>query len=207
MITSRVSRVYGWVMTAVLCGTLLSVWVISAAAAQHGQAKATFAGGCFWCVEEAFEKVRGVISAVSGYTDGHVDRPTYKQVTSGRTGHTEAVEVIFDPAQVTYEQLLDVFWRNVDPTVIDRQFCDVGNQYRTGIFVHDDEQRRLAEASRQALQESKPFPEPIVTPIVAASTFYPAEDYHQDYYKNNPLRYKFYKWNCGRAQRLQELWG
>ena len=207
MITSRASRAYGWVMAAVLCGTLLSMAVINATAAQHGQAKATFAGGCFWCVEEAFEKVPGVISAVSGYTDGHVDSPTYKQVTNGRTGHTEAVEVIFDPAQVTYEQLLDVFWRNVDPTVIDRQFCDVGNQYRTGIFVHDDEQRRLAEASRQALQESKPFPEPIVTPIVAASTFFPAEDYHQDYYKNNPLRYKFYKWNCGRAQRLEELWG
>ena len=149
----------------------------------------------------------GVISAVSGYTDGHVDNPTYKQVTSGRTGHTEAVEVIFDPAQVTYEQLLDVFWRNVDPTVVDRQFCDVGNQYRTGIFVHDDEQKRLAEASRKALEESKPFAGPIVTPIAVASTFYPAEDYHQDYYKHNPLRYKFYKWNCGRAQRLEELWG
>ena len=201
------NRAYGWMMAALLCGTLLSLTTINAAAAQHGQAKATFAGGCFWCVEEAFEKVPGVISAVSGYTDGHVDSPTYKQVTSGRTGHTEAVEVIFDPAQVTYEQLLEVFWRNVDPTAVDRQFCDVGNQYRTGIFVHDEEQKRLAEASRKALEESKPFPEPIVTPIVVASTFYPAEDYHQDYYKHNPLRYKFYKWNCGRAQRLEELWG
>ena len=187
-----------------------ALWVATAAfatAQNTGHAKATFAGGCFWCVEEAFEKVPGVISAVSGYTDGYVANPTYKQVTSGRTGHTEAVEVIFDPAQVTYAQLLDVFWRNIDPTVVDRQFCDVGNQYRTAIFVHDEEQMRLAKASREALQMSKPFAEPIVTPIVAASTFYPAEDYHQDYYKHNPLRYKFYKWNCGRAQRLAELWG
>ena len=200
-------RTLGWMPALVLAAALLAVMATHGAAEEPGQAKATFAGGCFWCVEEAFEKVPGVISAVSGYTDGHVDNPSYKQVTSGRTGHTEAVEVIFDPAQVTYEQLLDVFWRNVDPTVVDRQFCDVGNQYRTGIFVHDDEQKRLAEASRKALEESKPFAGPIVTPIAVASTFYPAEDYHQDYYKHNPLRYKFYKWNCGRAQRLEELWG
>ena len=200
-------RTHGWMPALVLAAALLAVMATHGVAAEPGQAKATFAGGCFWCVEEAFEKVPGVISAVSGYTDGHVDNPTYKQVTSGRTGHTEAVEVIFDPAQVTYEQLLDVFWRNVDPTVVDRQFCDVGNQYRTGIFVHGDEQKRLAEASRKALEEFKPFAGPIVTPIAVASTFYPAEDYHQDYYKHNPLRYKFYKWNCGRAQRLEELWG
>ncbi|MCY4514700.1 MAG: peptide-methionine (S)-S-oxide reductase MsrA [Candidatus Tectomicrobia bacterium] len=200
-------RTYGLMPALVLAAALLAVVATHAVAEEPGQAKATFAGGCFWCVEEAFEKVPGVLSAVSGYTDGHVDNPSYKQVTSGRTGHTEAVEVIFDPAQVTYEQLLDVFWRNVDPTVVDRQFCDVGNQYRTGIFVHDDEQKRLAEASRKALEESKPFAGPIVTPIAVASTFYPAEDYHQDYYKHNPLRYKFYKWNCGRAQRLEELWG
>ena len=196
-----------WVSALALTGALLAVMAIHAAAQETEHAKATFAGGCFWCVEEAFEKVPGVIAAVSGYTDGNVANPSYKQVTGGQTGHAEAVEVIFDPAQVTYEQLLDVFWRNVDPTVVDRQFCDVGNQYRTAIFVHDDEQLRLAEASKQALQESKPFAEPIVTPIVAASTFYPAEDYHQDYYKHNPLRYRFYKWNCGRAQRLAELWG
>ena len=193
--------------TLVLAAALLMATAALAAAQDTGHAKATFAGGCFWCVEEAFEKVPGVISAVSGYTDGNVDNPSYRQVTGGQTGHAEAVEVIFDPAQVTYEQLLDVFWRNVDPTVVDRQFCDVGNQYRTAIFVHDAEQMRLAEASKEALQTSKPFAEPIVTPIVAASTFYPAEDYHQDYYKHNPLRYKFYKWNCGRAQRLAELWG
>ena len=191
----------------VLTAALLMATAAFAAAQDTRHAKATFAGGCFWCVEEAFEKVSGVISAVSGYTDGNVDNPSYRQVTGGQTGHAEAVEVIFDPAKVTYEQLLDVFWRNVDPTVVDRQFCDVGNQYRTAIFVHDAEQLRLAEASRETLQMSKPFAEPIVTPIVAASTFYPAEDYHQDYYKHNPLRYKFYKWNCGRAQRLAELWG
>ena len=204
MTTTRVSK---WTTALALAGALLAMTAMHAAAQEAEPAKATFAGGCFWCVEEAFEKVPGVISAVSGYTDGNVDNPSYRQVTGGQTGHAEAVEVIFDPAQVTYAQLLDVFWRNIDPTVVDRQFCDVGNQYRTAIFVHDDEQMRLAEASKQALQESKPFAEPIVTPIVAASTFYPAEDYHQDYYKTNPLRYKFYKWNCGRAQRLAELWG
>ena len=191
----------------ILAAALLVALAALAAAQDTGHAKATFAGGCFWCVEEAFEKVSGVISATSGYTGGNVDNPTYRQVTSGQTGHAEAVEVIYDPAQITYEHLLDVFWRNVDPTVVDRQFCDFGDQYRTAIFVHGDEQMRLAEASKQALQESKPFPDPIVTPIVAASTFYPAEDYHQDYYKRNPLRYKYYKWNCGRAQRLEELWG
>ena len=204
MTTTRVSK---WTTARALVGALLVALASLTAAQDTGRAKATFAGGCFWCVEEAFEKVPGVISAVSGYTDGNVDNPSYRQVTGGQTGHAEAVEVTFDPAQVTYGQLLDVFWRNVDPTVVDRQFCDVGNQYRTAIFVHDAEQMRLAEASKQALQASKPFAEPIVTPIVAASTFYPAEDYHQDYYKTNPLRYKFYKWNCGRAQRLAELWG
>ena len=201
------SRVYSWLTALAVTGAFLAVAAIHAAAAETQHAKATFAGGCFWCVEEAFEKVPGVIAAVSGYTGGDVANPSYKQVTGGQTGHAEAVEVIFDPAHVTYAQLLDVFWRNVDPTVVDRQFCDVGNQYRTAIFVHDDAQRRLAEASKETLQASKPFAEPIVTPIVAASTFYPAEDYHQDYYKHNPLRYKLYKWNCGRAQRLAELWG
>ena len=200
-------RIPSWMTALALTGALLAVMATHATAEETERAKATFAGGCFWCVEEAFEKVSGVISATSGYTGGNADNPTYKQVTSGRTGHAEAVEVIYDPAQITYEQLLDVFWRNVDPTVADRQFCDFGNQYRTAIFVHDDEQMRLAEASKTALQKSKPFAEPIVTPIVTASSFYPAEDYHQDYYKHNPLRYKYYKWNCGRAQRLEELWG
>ena len=200
-------RLHSWITALAVAGAFLAAAAIHAAAEETEHAKATFAGGCFWCVEEAFEKVPGVIAAVSGYTGGDVANPSYKQVTGGQTGHAEAVEVIFDPAQVTYEQLLDIFWRNVDPTVVDRQFCDIGNQYRTAVFVHDDEQRRLAEASKTALQESKPFAAPVVTPVVAASTFYPAEDYHQDYYKRNPLRYKFYKWNCGRAQRLAELWG
>lgn len=204
MTTKRIS---GWMTALALVGALLTLMATQATAEETQHAKATFAGGCFWCVEEAFEKVSGVISATSGYTGGNVDNPTYRQVTSGQTGHAEAVEVIYDPVQITYEQLLDVFWRNVDPTVVDRQFCDFGDQYRTAIFVHGDEQMRLAEASKKALEESKPFADPIVTPIVAASTFYAAEDYHQDYYKRNPLRYKYYKWNCGRAQRLEELWG
>lgn len=204
MTTKRIS---GWMTALALAGALLTLMATQATAEETQHAKATFAGGCFWCVEEAFEKVSGVISATSGFTGGNVDNPTYRQVTSGQTGHAEAVEVIYDPAQITYEQLLDVFWRNVDPTVVDRQFCDFGDQYRTAIFVHGDEQMRLAEASKKALEESKPFADPIVTPIVAASTFYAAEDYHQDYYKRNPLRYKYYKWNCGRAQRLEELWG
>ncbi|MGQ4810261.1 Peptide methionine sulfoxide reductase MsrA [Candidatus Entotheonellaceae bacterium PAL068K] len=169
--------------------------------------KATFAGGCFWCMEEAFEKVQGVVSVTSGYTGGQVANPSYKQVVAGGTGHAESIEVTYDPAKVSYQQLLDVFWRNIDPTTPDRQFCDVGNPYRTAIFYHDDEQKRLAEASRQTIEQSKPFQEAIVTQIVSASAFYPAETYHQDYYKKNPLRYKFYKWNCGRAQRLKALWG
>ena len=204
MTTKRIS---GWMTALALAGALLTLMATQATAEETQHAKATFACGCFWCVEEAFEKVSGVISATSGYTGGNVDNPTYRQVTSGQTGHAEAVEVIYDPAQITYEQLLEVFWSNVDPTVVDRQFCDFGDQYRTAIFVHGDEQMRLAEASKKALEESKPFADPIVTPIVAASTFYAAEDYHQDYYKRNPLRYKYYKWNCGRAQRLEELWG
>ena len=180
----------------------------SGQAVERGQgAKATFAGGCFWCMEEAFEKVQGVVSVTSGYTGGQVTNPSYKQVVAGGTGHAESIEVTYDPAKVNYQQLLDVFWRNTDPTTLDRQFCDAGNQYRTAIFYHDDEQKRLAEASKQTIEQSKPFQEEIVTQIVSASAFFPAETYHQDYYKKNPLRYKFYKWNCGRAQRLKVLWG
>ncbi len=170
-------------------------------------AKATFAGGCFWCMEEAFEKVPGVESVVSGYTGGHVADPTYEQVSAGRTGHTEAIEVAYDPSRVSFRDLLDVFWRNIDPTVADRQFCDIGSQYRAEIFYRDEDERRLAEESLDAVRASKPFSAPIVTEITAASTFYPAEEYHQDYYLKNPLRYNFYKWSCGRAQRLEELWG
>ena len=170
-------------------------------------AKATFAGGCFWCVEQAFDDVDGVLSTTSGYIGGHKANPTYEEVSAGSTGHAEAVEILYDPEKVGYDELLKVFWRNVDPTTPDRQFCDRGSQYRSGIFYHDEEQQRLAEASKQALQASKPFQEPLVTEISAATEFYPAEEYHQDFYVKNPLRYKVYKFACGRAQRLEELWG
>lgn len=170
-------------------------------------AKATFAGGCFWCMEEAFDAVPGVIATTSGYTGGQVKNPTYEQVSSGRTGHAEAVQVEYDPSKVTYARLLEVFWRNIDPTQKDAQFCDYGSQYRSGIFYHDDEQKRLAEASRAALAKSKPFKGEIVTEITKAAQFYPAEDYHQNYYIKNPARYKFYKSGCGRAARLKQLWG
>jgi peptide-methionine (S)-S-oxide reductase len=169
--------------------------------------KATFAAGCFWCTEEAFEKVPGVLSAVSGYTGGTVKGPSYEQVSTGRTGHTEAVEVTYDPAKVSYEKLLEVFWLNHDPTVKDRQFCDSGSQYRPEIFWHTEEQKRLAEASKAKWEKQKPFRQPILTPITKASAFYPAEDYHQDYYKKNALQYKFYVTGCGRYARLDSLWG
>jgi peptide-methionine (S)-S-oxide reductase len=174
---------------------------------QQNLATATFAGGCFWCLEEAFEKVPGVVSAVSGYTDGRTKNPSYEMVSSGTTGHTEAVEVKFDPAKISYEKLLDAFWVNHDPTTIERQFCDHGTQYRPGIYWRDEEQKRLAEASKAKYEKLKAFKQPIVTPIVKASQFWPAEDYHQDYYKKNPVRYKFYSNGCGRYSRLDELWG
>jgi len=176
-----------------------------AAAADAATAKATFAGGCFWCMEPPFDALDGVVSTTSGYTGGKTKRPTYEQVSDGATGHTEAVEIVYDPAKVSYEKLLDVFWRNVDPTTPNRQFCDVGAQYRTAIFYHDDEQKRLAEASRDAV--AKRLGKPVVTEIAAASEFWPAEEYHQDYYEKNPIRYKFYRYNCGRDRRLEELWG
>ena len=168
-------------------------------------AKATFAGGCFWCVESDFDKVPGVISTTSGYTGGTTVNPTYMEVGSGRTGHAESVEVVYDPAKVTYEQLLDAFWHNIDPLVRDRQFCDIGNEYRTAIFVHDEEQRHLAEESKKRIEAQ--LKAPVYTEIVAAGPFYRAEEYHQDYYLKNPVRYKFYRWNCGRDQRLEQIWG
>jgi peptide-methionine (S)-S-oxide reductase len=169
--------------------------------------KATFAAGCFWCSEEAFEKVKGVISVVSGYTGGSRENPSYKEVSAGTTGHTEAVEVEYDPAKVSYERLLETFWLNHDPTVKDRQFCDVGSQYRPSIFFHSAEQKRLAEASRTYWETNKPFKDPIVTPIVAATRFWSAEEYHQDFYKKNPVRYRVYTAGCGRYTRLDQLWG
>ena len=175
--------------------------------APGGLAKATFAGGCFWCVEADFDKVPGVISTTSGYTGGRLANPTYEQVAAKLTGHAEAVEIVYDPARVSYEQLLQHFWRNIDPTTKDRQFCDVGSPYRTAIFAHGEAQMKAALASRAALEKTKPFKEPIVTEIVAAGPFYAAEDGHQDYYRKNPLRYKFYRTNCGRDARLKQLWG
>jgi len=170
-------------------------------------AKAYFAGGCFWCMEEAFEKVEGVVSVVSGYMGGTVSDPTYEQVSAGRTGHAEAVEVSYDPATVSYQKLLEAFWRNIDPVTPNAQFCDHGSQYRSAVFYGTEEERRLSEESKSAIERSKRFSAPIVTELVKASTFYPAEDYHQDYYKKNPVRYKYYKFSCGRAQRLEVLWG
>ncbi|MCC6211076.1 MAG: peptide-methionine (S)-S-oxide reductase MsrA [Burkholderiales bacterium] len=175
--------------------------------AQIPLSTATFAAGCFWCSEEAFEKVPGVVSVVSGYTDGRTKNPSYEQVSSGATGHTEAVEVKFDPAKVSYEKLLDVFWVNHDATEANGQFCDKGSQYRPGIYWHDEAQRKAAEASKARYEKLKTFKQPIVTPIVKASQFWPAEEYHQDYYKKNPVRYKFYTAGCGRYARLDELWG
>jgi peptide-methionine (S)-S-oxide reductase len=190
-----------WIAVILLFG-VLSI-ARSQGAESSNVARATFAGGCFWCMEEAFEKVPGVTSATSGYIGGQVPQPSYEQVSAGKTGHAEAIEVVYDPARVSYSQLLEVFWRNIDPLTPNAQFCDHGTQYRAEIFYHNNEQKQLAEASREALTNSKRFKTPIVTQINMAATFYPAEEYHQDYYKKNPLRYKFYKYNCGRAQRLE----
>jgi peptide methionine sulfoxide reductase msrA/msrB len=169
--------------------------------------RATFAGGCFWCTESDFEKVDGVVEVISGYTGGHTENPTYEEVSSGVTGHAESVQVIYDPAKVSYEQLLDVFWRHMDPTDAGGQFVDRGSQYRSAIFYQDDEQRRLAEESKARLEQSGRFDKPIVTEIVKLGPFYPAEEYHQDYYKKNPLRYKYYRYGSGRDQFLEQVWG
>jgi peptide-methionine (S)-S-oxide reductase len=180
-----------------------------AVAAQAGQRpglqKATFAGGCFWCVEADFDKVAGVISTTSGYTGGRVPTPSYEQVSRGGTGHAESVEVMFDPAIVTYEELLDRFWHNVDPFVAHRQFCDVGDQYRPEIFVHTEAQRASAEASRKRVQMR--FTQPIVVKVTDAPIFYPAEGYHQNYHNTHSVQYRFYRWTCGRDARLKEIWG
>ena len=175
--------------------------------AEGKTATAIFAGGCFWCVEEAFEKVPGVIAAVSGFVGGTVANPSYEQVMVKNTGHAEAVQVTYDPGKVTYPQLVDWFWRNIDPLDAAGQFCDKGNPYRSGIFYQDDAQKKIAESSKQALQASGRFKQPIVTEITAAGPFYLAEDYHQDYYKKNANRYQFYKHGCGRVQRLEQIWG
>ncbi|MCP3983480.1 MAG: peptide-methionine (S)-S-oxide reductase MsrA [bacterium] len=170
-------------------------------------ATATFAGGCFWCMEPPFDALDGVVSTTSGYIGGHVRNPTYKQVSAGGTGHAEAVQVIYDPSKVGYPELLEIFWRNIDPVAVDRQFCDHGDQYRSAIFTHNAEQAKLAEASRASLASSGKFAAPIATQVVAASEFWPAEDYHQDYYRRNPVRYKYYRHSCGRDARLEAIWG
>ena len=167
---------------------------------------ATFGGGCFWCMEPPFDKLNGVHSTTSGYIGGKIKSPTYQQVSAGASGHAEAVQIAYDPQLISYEELLEVFWRNIDPTVRNRQFCDSGSQYRSAIFFHDREQERLARQSKERLEMTKPFKAPIVTEIIGASEFYVAEDYHQDYYQKNPLRYKYYRHSCGRDQRLKELW-
>jgi peptide-methionine (S)-S-oxide reductase len=192
-----------------LLSLLFAFAVAGAAGAQDApkpaRAVATFAGGCFWCVESDFDKVPGVLETISGYTGGHVANPTYEQVSSGTTGHAESVEVVYDPSRVSYRQLLTYYWHHIDPTVQDRQFCDYGNQYRTAIFVHGEEQRKLAEASKKQVEAELKVP--IYTQIVPAGPFYRAEGYHQNFYKKNPVKYKFYRWNCGRDQRVKQIWG
>jgi len=195
--------------TQMLWGIVVVGVMLSAMSAADGKRleKATFAGGCFWCMEEAFDKVDGVVSTLSGYTGGRKANPTYEEVSAGGTGHAESVEVMYDPTKVSYEKLLEIFWHNIDPTVADRQFCDVGNQYRSAIFYHNETQKRLAEESKQKLEKSERFKAPFATQIVPAGPFYLAEEYHQNFHEKNPIRYKFYKYNCGRAQRLLDLWG
>lgn len=192
------------VATLMIATTLLAT---PSGASDGEPAYATLAAGCFWCIEADLEKLEGVLSVTSGYTGGTVADPSYKQVSKGNTGHTEAVRVVFDPRVISFEDLLAIFWRNHDPTVADRQFCDIGEQYRAGIFYHDERQREEAEKSRAMLEQTKPFTDPIVTEITAATAFYPAEAYHQDYSKKNPIRYSYYRKNCGRDRRLKELWG
>ena len=170
-------------------------------------ATATFAGGCFWCMEGPFDELDGVLSTTSGYTGGYTANPTYAQVSAGVTGHAEAVEVAYDPQRISYQELLTVYWRNIDPTTPNGQFCDHGDQYRPAIFYHNEAQRRLAEASKEEIERTKTFSAPIVTEITQATEFYPAEEHHQDYYRKNPIRYKLYRLTCGRDARLTELWG
>ena len=193
-------------MPRLLLGVIAALVFAGAASAQQPErAVATFAGGCFWCVESDFDHVPGVLSTTSGYTGGKAANPTYEQVSAGRTGHAESVEVAYDPRKVSYAQLLDYFWHHVDPTVKDQQFCDHGNQYRTAIFVHNDEERKLAEESKKKVEAE--LKKPIYTEIEQPGLFYKAEDYHQDFYLKNPAKYKFYRWNCGRDQRLEQIWG
>ncbi len=198
------SKAVGWV---------IGLWMIIASLAVHAATPAapletaTFAGGCFWCMVPPFDQLKGVVSVTSGYTGGHVEAPTYEQVTAGGTGHAEAVQIVYDPNLIGYDKLLAIFWLNIDPVAVNRQFCDSGESYRSEVFYHNEMQKRLAEQSKAAIEKSGRFREPIATKITAASPFYKAEDYHQDFYKKSPVRYKFYRYLCGRDQRLEELWG
>lgn len=175
--------------------------------ADNNTETAILAGGCFWCIESDFEKLDGVIEVVSGYTGGHVENPSYKQVSAGGTGHIESALITYDPVKINYARILDYFWHHIDPTNDKGQFCDYGSQYRPVIFYQDESQRKIAEASRQHIIKTKPFKDPVKVEIVKASTFYPAEDYHQDYYRKNPIRYKYYRYSCGRDARVESLWG
>jgi peptide-methionine (S)-S-oxide reductase len=195
------------VITALGVGTPRAQGSTATGPAPAGLAKAIFAGGCFWCVESDFDKVPGVVSTTSGYIGGKLANPSYEQVSAKITGHAEAVEIVYDPKRVSYEQLLEYFWRTIDPTTKDRQFCDSGSPYRTAIFTLDAQQLAAAKASLASLDKSKPFKEPVVTEIALAGPFYAAEEYHQDYYKKNPLRYKYYRTSCGRDARIAQLWG
>jgi peptide-methionine (S)-S-oxide reductase len=204
---SRLRRA-GALLVVVFLGSVVAAGR-AAPAADAGLAKATFAGGCFWCMEKPFEDLAGVVSVTSGYSGGQKKNPTYEEVGTGRTGHAESVQIVYDPKRVTYARLLEIFWHNIDPLSKDGQFCDRGNQYRSAIFFHDEEQRQLAEGSKKEIEaELAPkSKKPVVTEIVAFSGFWPAEEYHQDFYKKNPFRYNQYRFGCGRDQRLKEIWG
>ena len=196
--------------SALIAAAMMAAALMSAASAQDPSRaeklrSAVFAGGCFWCVEEAFDKVPGVTDTTSGYTGGTVVNPTYEEVAQGGTAHAEAVMVRFDTSKVSYETLLDIFWRNIDPFDAGGQFCDRGGSYRSAIFYNGEKQRVMAEESMKAVEAR--LGKPVVTKIERLGPFYPAETYHQNYHHENPIRYKFYKWNCGRAQRLEEIWG
>jgi peptide-methionine (S)-S-oxide reductase len=200
---TRIAPLLVVLLSTVATGVLLA----AASTAKPKLERATFAGGCFWCMEPPFDDVPGVVSTTSGYAGGPEPDPTYEEVSAGSTGHAEVVQVLYDPTRVSYERLLDVFWKNIDPTTPDRQFCDRGNQYRSAIFHENATQKASAEASKRKIEQSGRIPSPIVTQIVPLTKFYPAEEYHQDFYKKNPIRYKTYRFGCGRDARLAELWG
>ncbi|MCH4811032.1 peptide-methionine (S)-S-oxide reductase MsrA [Vreelandella neptunia] len=187
-----------------LC-VMTAAGLASASLQAQSTAQATFAGGCFWCMEPPYDNQPGVSATISGYIGGELENPTYEDISRGGTGHAEVVQIEYDSEQISYEQLLEIFWRNIDPFAVDRQFCDVGDQYRSAIFYHDEVQRELAEASKTEMEAR--FDRDIATQIVPATTFWPAEEYHQDYYQKNPVRYKFYRYSCGRDGRLEEVWG